>query len=69
MMKTETILMEIVLIANGKHFFDITDLLAKMMKDGWDRKQAIESLMKIDNCNQIGIGDSFSEATKNLLGG
>ena len=52
---------------NGKHFWDITDLIPKMMEHGNTRQESIEKLMAIDNCHLIGEGETFEEATGKLL--
>ena len=59
--------MNFVLIANGKDFFDITNLIPKMMEYGHTRQEAIEQLMSIDDCHLISEGETFGEAVERLL--
>jgi hypothetical protein len=59
--------MNFVLITNGKDFFDITDLIPKMMEYGHTRQESIEKLMEIDNCHLIAEGQTFEETIERLL--
>ncbi len=57
----------VVLISNGKDFFDITDLIPSMMNHGYSRQESINKLMELDNCTQCVEGKDFVEASRKLL--
>jgi hypothetical protein len=62
-----------ILIANGKDFYDITEVIPKLIK-AWEEKgirrsekEAIEALMVDSNCNICVKGSDWFEAAENLI--
>jgi hypothetical protein len=64
-----------ILIANGKDFYDITEVIPKLIKV-WEEngilrseEEAIEALMVDSNCNICVKGNTWFEAAENLIKG